>query len=889
MATPDPIGPTADGVTVRRLLEATPAALLWLDASGRILGASSEAEALLGRTVRGTDAMHVFADLPALASVLRSALRGVEASAEIALGPGRPVAVRAAPCDGGVAAVLVDQRPLAQARNELRFVDALVESLPLMVFVKDARELRFVRFNRAGEALVGHRREDLVGRNDYDFFPKEEADFFTSKDREVLREGRLVDVPEEAIHTPHRGVRLLRTLKVPVRDDRGQPIYLLGISEDITEARAREREVDARLRELERLRTELVANASHELRTPITLIVARTERMLARAPAERERAELEAIEGAAQTLAQLVDDLLDVSRLDAGHLTADYARVDLARLVRATASAYEVLAERRGVRFVVETPPALPADVDPGKLRRAVENLLANAFRYAPRGEGVVRVSLVGGPDEARIEVADNGPGVPEHLRERVFERFFQVPGDPRAGAAGIGLALVREFAALHGGTARVGAAREGGAWFAIDVPLVAPPGEDVRPPAPEAGLVPRLAAVAAPPTGAVADVVRGDRPLVLVAEDHPDLAALLVQTIAEVFDVVWAPDGQAALDRAEARRPDLVLTDLVMPRMDGEALVGRLKAHPDLADVPVVVLTARADEETRVRLLQAGAQDYVSKPFSSAELLARLGNLIALGRARELLGAELKSTRRDVDGLAEELVRRARSLREALDLRDDFVTAASHELRTPLTPLVLALQAMVDGPLDGETLRHTAELALGDARRLSVLVDELLDATHLQSGRPIALAPGPCDLRGVAERAVAAQARTLARAGCEVSISGPAHVRGTWDGRRLEQVVTELLSNAVRFGAGRPIALEVGRQDGRATLAVRDHGIGIPQDQLAHVFERFGRAGRSVRHYGGLGLGLYVGRSIVEAHGGTISVESRPGGGSTFTVRIPA
>jgi len=232
---------------------------------------------------------------------------------------------------------------------------------------------------------------------------------------------------------------------------------------------------------------------------------------------------------------------------------------------------------------------------------------------------------------------------------------------------------------------------------------------------------------------------------------------------------------------------------------------------------------------------------------------------------------------------------RTERQLTEAIRARDEFLSIASHELRTPLTPLRLQL----------ETLRRTAErmapddrflermdVALRQTQRLSKLVENLLDVSRITSGR-MSLELEQCNLSAVAREVAERFQEEASRAGCAIELSLVEDATGMWDRSRLEQVATNLLSNAIKYGPGHPIEVVVSAESERASVAVSDQGIGVDPEDAARIFQRFERA-VSARHYGGLGLGLYIARQIAEAHGGQIAVAERPGGGSTFTLTLP-
>ena len=393
---------------------------------------------------------------------------------------------------------------------------------------------------------------------------------------------------------------------------------------------------------LDELKTQFFANVSHELRTPLTLILSPVQKHLRSGTLDDGlREDLQVVERNARTVLQHVNDLLDVARLTAGRLSVEYAAIDAAVLVREMTGHFSAVAMDHGCAFTVDAPSALPIESDPDKLQRMLLNLLSNAFKFTPAG-GRVRVSLVAEGARFRIEVADSGPGVPAEQRETVFERFRQLAGDSertRRGT-GLGLSIVRDFAMLLDGEVTVADAPEGGALFVLDLPSVAPPGTQVALDHDERHSTHDIEHVVDGLRNDRAHVVEpGQRPhgkgRVLVVEDNVDLSRFIGDTLRKAgFDVLSAFDGQEGYEKTLSERPDLVLADLMMPRMTGEQLVRLLRRQSQLNALPIVILSARTDEDLRVRLLREGAQDYLDKPFSVPELLARVGNLVARKQA---------------------------------------------------------------------------------------------------------------------------------------------------------------------------------------------------------------------------------------------------------------
>jgi PAS domain S-box-containing protein len=498
----------------------------------------------------------------------------------------------------------------------------------------------------------GGTREELIGR------PFWESRFWqTSRQtNEQLRRairaaagGRFVRYEAEVFGTGG-GTKLVTidfTIK-PLRDQRGRVVRLLAEGRDITERKAAERqtkrESDAqqasyeKLKEFDRLRTHFFANVSHELRTPLTLILGPIRNRLERPDLDdAERRELQIVERNAGLLLKRVNNLLDLSKLEADEMSAQYEQTDLACLGRFVASHFESVAEERDIDFVVENPEILLGDADIEKVQRILLNLLSNAFKFTPDG-GTIAFTLHEDGGKAVYVVQDSGVGICPKMRERIFERFRQVDHGAHStlGGTGLGLSIVKEFVALHGGRVSVGESPGGGAAFTVELPLAAPEGVPVaRPNEPrgrceEAGrqTIDELRTYRRPRSRRLPHT-RADAPLVLVVEDNPDMNAYLAETVGSEFRVATAYDGEEGLQKALQLRPDLILTDMLMPRMSGEELVRELRQQPQTEHTPIVLLTARIDDQMHVKLLNEGVMSYLDKPFTACELLTKVRRLI--------------------------------------------------------------------------------------------------------------------------------------------------------------------------------------------------------------------------------------------------------------------
>ncbi|RDI55210.1 ATP-binding protein [Nocardia mexicana] len=418
-------------------------------------------------------------------------------------------------------------------------------------------------------------------------------------------------------------------------------------SRRLKEANAELAELYARTKELDELKSQFFANVSHELRTPLTLILSPAQKLLD-AASERDpaRTELELIIRNARMLLRQVNNLLDASRLEAGAVRPDYARVDVAEQARLSSAFFESLAVDRGVDLTVGVEPVV-AELDPEHLQRILVNLLSNAFKHTGAG-GVVRCTVRPGADRVVVEVADSGPGIPAEHRETVFDRFRQVDGGATrtAPGTGLGLSIVRDLVTLHRGTIGIADAPEGGALISVELPTAAPAGIPVRAAAdPLDAAIPIGSAdiLAEFPTAATVSTTFSNgqdttKPVVVVIEDNRDLNNLLRHALSARYRVLTASDGRAGLELARTHQPDLLVCDIMMPHMSGDELLVHVRADPTLTNTPVLILSARADDRSRLALLRAGANDYLAKPFDITELHARVDNLVNLRLAESRL-----------------------------------------------------------------------------------------------------------------------------------------------------------------------------------------------------------------------------------------------------------
>jgi PAS domain S-box-containing protein len=413
------------------------------------------------------------------------------------------------------------------------------------------------------------------------------------------------------------------------------------------------------LAELDRAKTTFFSNISHEFRTPLALILGPVDELRARTAGVDEQAsqELELIHRNGLRLAKLVNTLLDFSRIQAGRMQAQFEPADLSSVTAELASVFRSAIDRAGLAFTVDCPPLdEPVYLDREMWEKVVLNLLSNALKFTFEGSITVRVGRE--DDAAVITVTDTGIGMPDGEMPHLFERFHRIE-NVRARSAegsGIGLSLVKELVTLHGGTITADSREGAGSTFTVRLPfgaahlpideLVPAPGTHaisgvIADPYVQEALrwLPSDADPRSPASGSTSVTPAegdGNRARVLIADDNADMREYLTNLLrTSGYQVSEVTDGQQALDVIRAEVPDLVISDVMMPGMDGLQLVAALRADPRVAAVPVVLLSARAGQEASIEGLQAGADDYLVKPFAAAELLARVRANIELARLR--------------------------------------------------------------------------------------------------------------------------------------------------------------------------------------------------------------------------------------------------------------
>jgi signal transduction histidine kinase len=680
-------------------------------------------------------------------------------------------------------------------------------------------------------------------------------------------------------------------------------------------------ETNRKLVELDRVKNRFFANISHELRTPLTLLLAPLESLLNARTLRLDPTvldHLQTMHANSLRLLRLINDLLDLVRLEAGKMEVRRQPVVLDDFVRGLLSAVKKVANDRRIRLtgtVATSVGRVLTDVD--KLEKILLNLLFNALKFTPAGGGVEIEAWREG-DELVVRVSDNGMGIPQDKQPFVFQRFWQgdVSAQRKYQGAGIGLALVKELTEIQDGRVEVESQPGLGTKFTLRLPYLPAPATPLPAAPVPAGAPSAAPAAETPPTlsgewlaalyrraemqpsfGLLQNSVRpvpaglrANLPRLLIADDEPDMLRFLKEQLLADFEVLEAVDGEQALALAAQFLPEAVLCDMMMPEKDGLTVCRQLRQRTATKSIPVLLITARADEETKLAALEAGANDFLTKPFSMTELRVRLRNLVNGSR------------------LQRQLTRQNQTLESTLtQLKETETQLVSAEKMASLGRLSAGLMHEVSNPLNFmKTTVHvlrTRAAAIPDGARkefveiLTDMDDGLARVQGIVGDLRRFAHPDPSMREGVrVEEVVAVALRFLGHElGDGVKLETalePAHAVFA-NRNQLVHVLINLLQNslyAVRRKAYPPdegprVWIESAADRDVDRLVVRDNGPGVRAEHLDKLFEPF----FTTKEVGeGVGLGLSICYRIVEQHHGRIAVDSRPGEFCRFTIELP-
>ncbi|MEM9458868.1 MAG: ATP-binding protein [Myxococcota bacterium] len=783
-------------------------------------------------------------------------------------------------------------------QEQLSVLRNIIDNIPYAVFWKD-QESVYLGCNEKFARVAGLRHaHEIVGKTDYDLaWKRQEADFFRKIDREVMHKGRpILDIEEPQRQADGRESILL-TSKVPLRDADGRVRGILGIYTDITARKQMEqalREAKEQAEAATRAQSDFLANVSHELRTPLTLILASVDALsveLGSTPPDTATTELDRVRRNSLRLLRQVNDVLQLGAIESGHVPIDRRVVDMTSIVTTVVDDATTVARARSLALTLCSTGPTTVRADPRMLEKIALNLVGNALKFTPPG-GAIRVEIIGNDQSVELSVSDTGPGIPPSMQPLIFDRFRQIDASStrRHAGTGIGLALVREFATLHDAQYGVHSEIDQGSrfWvrFAADAAKPAPTADrgESAPTLYDADRLSITFETATPssskrrhrqateraterttaPSGPVSAL-----PRVIVADDNEELREYIASLLERDYAVQTAADGQQALTMARAHPPDVVISDLMMPNLDGRQLAAKFDQDPALRHIPVILVTARADPAMLALSLNTGAHDYLCKPFNAEELRARVKAAHRMSKAAQQL-----------------------ALNDRLAILGTLAAGAAHEINNPLAAILSNLRFIHD------EIQHQAA-AQPWTREVLDAIDESLEGTtqvrqvvqdlgsfsrrHPDDEEPVDLPQLINSMIKLARGEFKHRARLVRDYQPVPSI----HCNRA----RLGQVLLNVLINAAQaFPTGHASKHEIRVStrygaDGLVTISVVDNGRGIARDALDRIFDPFFTTKQIGR---GTGLGLWVCRGIVEQMGGEIRVRSTLGVGTTFEIVLP-
>ncbi|OJV14773.1 MAG: hypothetical protein BGO21_18955 [Dyadobacter sp. 50-39] len=656
------------------------------------------------------------------------------------------------------------------------------------------------------------------------------------------------------------------------------------------------------LEELDKAKTLFFTNISHEFRTPLMLMLGPLEELMSHSVPgwrDEDKAKVEVTHRNALRLLKLVNTLLDFSRMEGGREHARFVRTDMGAYTRNLASSFRSVIEKAGLEFEVNIDSDTgTAYVDRQMWEKVVFNLLSNAFKFTLNGK--ITLDLRAHEGRILLSVRDTGVGIPAEELPHMFERFHRVQnsGGRTYEGAGIGLSLIRELLGLHNGTISVESTEGAGSCFTAVIPqgkahLEPALVSEVDPELDEAisDLYTTEAESLLAPVGEEGEAhsPRDYQAMdcVLIADDNADMRQHIKSLLGNQYGVLTASNGAEALGLIRKRRPALVLSDIMMPEMDGIALLKAVKSDPAICHTPIILITARAGEESRIEGIEIGADDYIVKPFSSRELIARAKAQIRMSTERHRITDELE---RKVEQRTQDLVNANREL-------ESFSYVASHDLQEPLRKIQTFIHLIERNNFDSELSKSYFQKIYQAAQRMGELIQSVLSYSRLaQNGeatQQVDLNRIIDDIRVDFELAIEEKHAVLITENLPVIAANPL---------QMNQLFSNLISNSLKFSTvqpeiritgsrqmGQDIPLALPEQADRAYhhICVKDNGIGFEPEFREKIFSLFQRLHRR-QEYAGTGIGLSIVKKIIEQHEGFVSAESHPGEGAAFHIWLP-
>jgi signal transduction histidine kinase len=652
------------------------------------------------------------------------------------------------------------------------------------------------------------------------------------------------------------------------------------------------------LAELDRIKSDFFANISHEFRTPLTLILAPVQEMLNRRQnlPESTQLTLQLVKHNANRLLKLINDLLEVIRLQNKTVKLERRPLDILAMIKGLVQSVQHLAQAKQVELSLtcECDTAV-VQGDWDRLEKVFLNLLTNAIKFTSQGD---RITVKIGCDEHKltIDIIDTGIGIAEKDLSQIFDRFKQVDSSStrRFQGLGLGLAMSRELVQEHKGTLTVQSQLGQQTCFTVTLPLLQSTTQtNVQQSGDDSDNIIKMMREAqhasiglnSEATQPLTETGQGEY-RILVVDDEPEMRSFLASTLSENYRVLQATDGNMGLTMAINQRPDLVLLDLMMPGINGLDVCEKLRQNPELSDMKIVLLTARADEQSKLDALNRGADDFLTKPFGTLELRTRLSNLLKTASLQKDLRQrheQLQKTMAQLQATEAQLIQSKK-----MNALGSLAAGLLHEINNPLNYTLMALQMLAEslGELSEDDQQTMTDIHQG-MQRIGEIVSDLRSFAYPEQAQ-------------IGEQCVVSDALTMAlrftahdRGEITINVQMPKNLHARCSRSQLTQVLVNLLQNGIaavrQVIPDRQPTIDIhGMLTGNAIeITMLDNGIGIAPEKLPKIFDPF-----FTTHEVGassMGLGLSICHAIVEKMGGTISIESQPDQWTKVKMSLPA
>ncbi|PJZ76575.1 hybrid sensor histidine kinase/response regulator [Leptospira neocaledonica] len=789
----------------------------------------------------------------------------------------------------------------------------LFESVPGLYLVLSP-ELKIIAVSDAYLNATRTERDKILGRGIFEVFPDNpddpEATGVSNLRSSLLRvlETKAPDtmaVQKYDIQLPEEegggfAAKYWSPLNTPVMNKKGKVEYIIHKVEDVTEfvllkergekqsemteaLRSRTEEMETEiirrsqelqsanksLRETEKIKNDFFANVSHELRTPLSLILAPVESILTDKTSSLSSNNiqmLETVHNNSVRLLQMVNSLLDFSKFEAGKMKVELEPTNISNLTQAILKDFEPSASEKNIRIQKEIPSSdLYILIDRYLFERIFFNLLSNSLKFTPR-DGNISIILAYSEDQLYLSVQDSGIGISEADQKIIFKKFQQAEGSStrRYGGTGLGLSMVKDFSELLGGSVEVTSKLDSGSRFEVKIPAEKVESGEKNPSSKIFSHSPQYSSLEISNTD---NMGFSDKMKVLICEDNEDLSSYIYSLLSPLYQVKSAKNGKEGLKLVYSWEPDLVLSDVMMPEMDGVQLCKEIKADPKISKTIVVLLTALTHREAMLKGWEAKADEYLCKPFHPEELIVRMKSLLAIAEDRKANLETLEQKNFELEFANAEL--------------EAFSYSVSHDLRAPLRAIQGYTQMILEdhsAVLDADGIRFLNVL-IDSTRRMENLIDNLLEFSKVGKKE---LKNSTFDLTEVAET-VASQIKDQTDHNAEIIVHPLEKV--TTDRDMMSYVFQNLISNAVKYSAKKEkpkVEIGVTNTEKGKTFFVKDNGAGFDMKYYSRLFGVFQRLHRQ-DEFEGTGVGLAIVQRIVTRYKGSVWAEGKLGEGASF------